>query len=324
MNEILNVKNLKVYYYTRKGVVKGLDDVSFSLREGETLGLVGESGCGKTTLGMGLLRMPNPPGRIVSGEINIDGEDIVPLKESVLRKRVRWEKISMVFQGAMNSLTPVYTIKKQMMETLQTHREMEEEKALAIIKKYLNQVGLSEDILKRYPHELSGGMKQRVVIATALFLEPKVIIADEPTTALDVVVQAQIINLLKRLKKDLNLSFIFITHDLATVAEVADRIMVMYSGKIAEIGENHHIYGPQGPAHPYTKGLLGATPRLHKKVEELAFIPGVPPDLLNPPSGCRFHERCPVAFDRCKVEEPPLKEIEPGHFAACWRCFDER
>ncbi|MDY6894961.1 MAG: ABC transporter ATP-binding protein [Thermotogota bacterium] len=323
MNDILNVKNLKVYYYTRKGVVKGLDDVSFSLREGETLGLVGESGCGKTTLGMGLLRMPSPPGKIVSGEINIDGENIVPLKESVLRKKVRWEKISMVFQGAMNSLTPVYTIKKQMMETLQNHREMEEKKALAIIKKYLNQVGLSEDILKRYPHELSGGMKQRVVIATALFLEPKVIITDEPTTALDVVVQAQIINLLKRLKKELNLSFIFITHDLATEAEVADRIMVMYAGKIAEIGENHHIYGPQGPAHPYTKGLLGATPRLHKKVEELAFIPGVPPDLLNPPSGCRFHERCPVAFDRCTVEEPPLKEIEPGHFAACWRCFDE-
>lgn len=323
MNDILNVKNLKVYYYTRKGVVKGLDDVSFSLREGETLGLVGESGCGKTTLGMGLLRMPNPPGKIVNGEINIDGENIVPLRESVLRKRVRWEKISMVFQGAMNSLTPVYTIKKQMMETLQTHREMEEEKAFAIIKKYLNQVGLSEDVLKRYPHELSGGMKQRVVIATALFLEPKVVIADEPTTALDVVVQAQIINLLKNLKKELNLSFIFITHDLATVAEVADRIMVMYAGKIAEIGGNYHIYGPQGPAHPYTKGLLGATPRLHKKVEELAFIHGVPPDLLNPPNGCRFHERCPVAFDRCKVEEPPLKEIEPGHFAACWRCFDE-
>jgi len=323
MNDILNVKNLKVYYYTRKGVVKGLDDVSFSLREGETLGLVGESGCGKTTLGMGLLRMPNPPGKIVNGEINIDGENIVPLKESVLRKRVRWEKISMVFQGAMNSLTPVYTIKKQMMETLQNHREMEEEKAFAIIKKYLNHVGLSEDVLKRYPHELSGGMKQRVVIAQALFLEPKVVIADEPTTALDVVVQAQIINLLKSLKKDLNLSFIFITHDLATVAEVADRIMVMYAGKIAEIGENYHIYGPQGPAHPYTKGLMGATPRLHKKVEELAFIRGVPPDLLNPPHGCRFHERCPVAFDRCKVEEPPLKEIEPGHFAACWRCFDE-
>ncbi|HPZ29743.1 MAG TPA: ABC transporter ATP-binding protein [Defluviitoga tunisiensis] len=323
MSEVLTVNNLKLYYFTRKGVVKALDDVSFSLKEGETLGLVGESGCGKTTLGMGLLRMPNPPGKIVDGEIIIDNENIIPLKENELRKRIRWNKISMIFQGAMNSLTPVYNIKKQMLETLLNHREMEEEQALEIIKKYINYVGLSEDVLKRYPHELSGGMKQRVVIATALFLEPKIVIADEPTTALDVVVQAQIINLLKKLKHDLNLSFIFITHDLATEAEVADRIMVMYAGKIAEIGTNNQIYGKQGPSHPYTKGLLGATPKLREKVEELAFIPGTPPDLLNPPTGCRFHERCPVAFDKCILNEPPLKEIEPEHFVACWRCYDE-
>ena len=323
MSEVLTVNNLKLYYFTRKGVVKALDDVSFSLKEGETLGLVGESGCGKTTLGMGLLRMPNPPGKIVDGEIIIDNENIIPLKENELRKRIRWNKISMIFQGAMNSLTPVYNIKKQMLETLLNHREMEEEQALEIIKKYINYVGLSEDVLKRYPHELSGGMKQRVVIATALFLEPKIVIADEPTTALDVVVQAQIINLLKKLKHDLNLSFIFITHDLATEAEVADRIMVMYAGKIAEIGTNDQIYGKQGPSHPYTKGLLGATPKLREKVEELAFIPGTPPDLLNPPTGCRFHERCPVAFDKCILNEPPLKEIEPEHFVACWRCYDE-
>ncbi len=323
MSEVLTVNNLKLYYFTRKGVVKALDDVSFSLKEGETLGLVGESGCGKTTLGMGLLRMPNPPGKIVDGEIIIDNENIIPLKENELRKRIRWNKISMIFQGAMNSLTPVYSIKKQMLETLLNHREMEEEQALEIIKKYINYVGLSEDVLKRYPHELSGGMKQRVVIATALFLEPKIVIADEPTTALDVVVQAQIINLLKKLKHDLNLSFIFITHDLATEAEVADRIMVMYAGKIAEIGTNNQIYGKQGPSHPYTKGLLGATPKLREKVEELAFIPGTPPDLLNPPTGCRFHERCPVAFDKCILNEPPLKEIEPEHFVACWRCYDE-
>ena len=323
MNDVLTVNNLKVYYFTRKGVVKGLDDVSFSLRNGETLGLVGESGCGKSTLGMGLLRMPNPPGKIVGGEIIIDNENIVPLKESEVRKRIRWNKISMVFQGAMNSLTPVYTIKKQMIETLQNHKEMEEEEAIKIIKKYLNHVGLSEDVLRRYPHELSGGMKQRVVIAMALFLEPKIIIADEPTTALDVVVQAQIINLLKILKKELNLSFIFITHDLATEAEVSDRIMVMYAGKTAEIGTNYQIYGPQGPAHPYTKGLLSSTPRLHQKVEELDFIPGVPPDLLKPPTGCRFHLRCPVAFDKCKMKEPPLKEIEPEHFVACWRCYED-
>jgi peptide/nickel transport system ATP-binding protein len=323
MSEVLTVNNLKLYYFTRKGVVKALDDVSFSLKEGETLGLVGESGCGKTTLGMGLLRMPSPPGKIVDGEIIIDNENIIHLKENELRKRIRWNKISMIFQGAMNSLTPVYNIKKQMLETLLNHREMEEEQALKIIKKYINYVGLSEDVLKRYPHELSGGMKQRVVIATALFLEPKIVIADEPTTALDVVVQAQIINLLKKLKHDLNLSFIFITHDLATEAEVADRIMVMYAGKIAEIGTNDQIYGKQGPSHPYTKGLLGATPKLREKVEELAFIPGTPPDLLNPPTGCRFHERCPVAFDKCILNEPPLKEIEPEHFVACWRCYDE-
>ncbi|CEP77572.1 ABC transporter ATP-binding protein [Defluviitoga tunisiensis] len=323
MSEVLTVNNLKLYYFTRKGVVKALDDVSFSLKEGETLGLVGESGCGKTTLGMGLLRMPSPPGKIVDGEIIIDNENIIHLKENELRKRIRWNKISMIFQGAMNSLTPVYNIKKQMLETLLNHREMEEEQTLEIIKKYINYVGLSEDVLKRYPHELSGGMKQRVVIATALFLEPKIVIADEPTTALDVVVQAQIINLLKKLKHDLNLSFIFITHDLATEAEVADRIMVMYAGKIAEIGTNDQIYGKQGPSHPYTKGLLGATPKLREKVEELAFIPGTPPDLLNPPTGCRFHERCPVAFDKCILNEPPLKEIEPEHFVACWRCYDE-
>lgn len=323
MSEVLTVNNLKLYYFTRKGVVKALDDVSFSLKEGETLGLVGESGCGKTTLGMGLLRMPSPPGKIVDGEIIIDNENIIHLKENELRKRIRWNKISMIFQGAMNSLTPVYNIKKQMLETLLNHREMEEEQALEIIKKYINYVGLSEDVLKRYPHELSGGMKQRVVIANALFLEPKIVIADEPTTALDVVVQAQIINLLKKLKHDLNLSFIFITHDLATEAEVADRIMVMYAGKIAEIGTNDQIYGKQGPSHPYTKGLLGATPKLREKVEELAFIPGTPPDLLNPPTGCRFHERCPVAFDKCILNEPPLKEIEPEHFVACWRCYDE-
>ncbi len=226
----------------------------------------------------------------------------------------------MVFQGAMNTLTPVYTIGKQMMETLQEHREMERDEARKRIEKYLNLVGLSSDIVKRYPHELSGGMKQRIAIATALFLEPKVIICDEPTTALDVIVQAQIINLLKDLKEKLDLSFIFITHDLATEAEVSDRIAVMYAGKIVEIGTNQQIYGEQGPCHPYTRNLLAATPRLHAKVSELSFIPGAPPDLLEPPSGCRFHPRCALAMDKCREEEPPLIEIEEEHMVACWRC----
>lgn len=321
MDKILDVRNLKLYYFTSKGPVHGVDNISFHVNKGETLGIVGESGCGKTTVGTALLNMPTPPGEIIDGKILIDGKDILGLKESRLRKNLRWEKISMVFQGAMNCLTPVYTIEKQMMETLKIHRELDDVQSKERIKKYINLVGLSDDVLKRYPHELSGGMKQRIVIAMALFLEPKVVVCDEPTTALDVVVQAQIINLLKKLKAKLNLSFIFITHDLATEAEVSDRIMVMYAGKIAEIGNNEQIYGSQGLLHPYTKNLLAATPRLYQEVDKLDFIPGTPPDLLNPPSGCRFHLRCPVVMDKCREEVPPLKEIEPEHQVACWRCY---
>ena len=322
MERVLDVKNLKVYYYTSKGPVRAVDDISFYLNKGETLGVVGESGCGKTTLGTALLNMPTPPGKIVGGQILINGTDIVTLNENQLRKNVRWETIAMVFQGAMNSLTPAYTIEKQMLETLRYHRELDDQEARERIKKYVNLVGLSDDVLKRYPHELSGGMKQRIVIAMALFLEPEIVICDEPTTALDVVVQAQIINLLKELRSRLQVSFIFITHDLATEAEVADRIMVMYAGKIAEIGTNDQIYGEQGPMHPYTSNLLAATPRLHKKVEKLNFIPGSPPDLLNPPAGCRFHLRCPVVMEKCRTEEPPLKEVEKDHYVACWRCYE--
>lgn len=320
MKNVLEVKNLKLYYYTSKGVVKAVDDITFNLREGETLGLVGESGCGKTTTGTALLNMPTPPGRIAGGQILIDGHDIVPLNENEVRKNVRWEKVSMVFQGAMNCLTPVYTIGKQMMETLQEHKQMDKAEAMKRIEKYINYVGLSTDVLKRYPHELSGGMKQRIVIATGLFLEPRVVVCDEPTTALDVVVQAQIINLLKELKEKLKLSFIFITHDLATEAEVSDRIIVMYAGKIAEIGTNQQVYGEDNNrSHPYTQRLLKATPRLHEDIDELSFIPGTPPDLLDPPTGCRFHLRCPEAIEKCKFEEPPLKEIEKDHHVACWR-----
>jgi peptide/nickel transport system ATP-binding protein len=196
---------------------------------------------------------------------------------------------------------------------------MEKKDARERIKKYVNLVGLSEDVINRYPHELSGGMKQRVVIATALFLEPEVVICDEPTTALDTVVQAQIINLMKKLKKKLGLSMIFITHDLATEAEVADRVLIMYGGKLMETGTNADIYGKQGLSHPYTEKLLGAIPRLHEKVRKLAFIPGSPVDLVNPPAGCRFHPRCPYAFDKCKKEAPPLIELNDEHWGACWR-----
>jgi len=321
MENILEVKNLRLYYHTSIGVVKALDDVSFSLKKGETLGLVGESGCGKTTTGLALLRMPAPPGRIEEGsKIVIDGIDIMALNEKEIRKDIRWEEISMVFQGAMNCLTPVYTIGKQMLETLQEHRDMDKKQAEELIKEYLGLVGLPPEVALRYPHELSGGMKQRVVVATALFLKPKLVILDEPTTALDVIVQAQIVNLLKKLKKTFDLSFIFITHDLALEAEICDRICVMYAGKIAELGTNQQIYGKQGPSHPYTEKLLAATPLLKKKVDTLSFIPGAPPDLIHPPKGCRFHPRCHVAMDKCREEEPALLEIEPGHMVACWRC----
>jgi len=320
---VLEIRDLELHYFTRKGVVRAVDKISFDLRQSETLGVVGESGCGKTTMGTALLNMPTPPGRIVGGQILLDGHDVLKLSETEVRRRVRWETISMVFQGAMNCLTPVYTIKKQMKETLRQHREMSKQEMDARMKKYLNLVGLSDDVLRRYPHELSGGMKQRVVIAMALFLEPKVVICDEPTTALDVVVQAQVINLLKDLKDELQVSFIFITHDLSIEAEVSDRIMIMYAGRIAEIGTNEQIYGPQGPAHPYTQRLLAATPRLHEEVAELAFIPGTPPDLVAPPTGCRFHPRCHVVMERCSRDDVGLREIEPDHMVACWRCFND-
>ncbi len=316
---LLAINNLSIHFFTRKGIVHAVDEVSFALQKGETLGLVGESGCGKTTTVMGLMNMVPPPGKIIAGKILVEGQDLVPLSEKEMRAQIRWVKIAMVFQGAMNCLTPVYTIGRQMLETLQTHQQMDKANARQRISAYLNLVGLPEDVISRYPHELSGGMKQRVVIATALFLEPQIVICDEPTTALDVVVQAQILNLLKRLKQQLGIAMIFITHDLATEAEIADRLAVMYAGKIVEIGTNDHIYGAQGPAHPYTRKLLHATPRLYEKVAELSFIPGAPPDLINPPPGCRFHPRCPEVMEQCRTEIPPLIEIETDHWSACWR-----
>ncbi|NJE42976.1 ABC transporter ATP-binding protein [Thermococcus sp. GR6] len=313
---VLEVKDLKMYYFTSKGVVKAVDNITFNLKKGEVLGLAGESGCGKSSLGFTLMGMPTSPGKIVSGSIKIDGREIVGLPEDVLRKEIRWQKISMIFQGAMNALNPVYTVGYQMTEPLILHKGMDKDDALDRAQKYLELVGLPPDIVYRYPHELSGGMKQRVIIATALLLEPDVVIADEPTTALDVVVQAQIINLMKKLKKELGLSMIFITHDLSILAEISDRVAIMYAGKIIEIGDSEKIY--YEPAHPYTQKLLAAIPRLHEDIERLEFIPGQPPNLITPPKGCRFHPRCPYAMQVCKEQEPELKEIDKDHYAACW------
>jgi peptide/nickel transport system ATP-binding protein len=323
---ILVVRDLTLHYFTSAGVVHALDGVSFALAAGETLGLVGESGCGKSTCAAALLNMPAPPGRIVGGSIQMEGAEIVSMSERELRRRVRWSRISMVFQGAMNSLTPVYTIRALMRETLREHAggaRFESAAAEQLMRHYIGLVGLPAHVLDRYPHELSGGMKQRVVIAIALFLEPGIVIMDEPTTALDVVVQAQILNLIKDLRQRLNISCIFITHDLATIAEVADRIMVMYAGKVVETGTNEQIFGERGPLHPYTQKLLDATPRLHTPVSELAFIPGAPPDLIDPPRGCRFYARCSYGKDTCRKQEPPIAEVEAGHQAACWKAMKD-
>jgi peptide/nickel transport system ATP-binding protein len=342
---ILRVRDLKLHYFTSRGAVRALDGLSFDLYPGETLGLVGESGCGKTTTGVALLNMPSPPGRIVEGSILIDGMEIVGMPDKSLRRELRWSKISMVFQGAMNCLTPVYTIRELMVETYREHQPsgrpggspggkpgasagpLDDAGLEALMMRYLRLVGLPESTLSRYPHELSGGMKQRVVIAMALFLEPEVVVMDEPTTALDVIVQAQILNLIKELKRDLGLSYIFITHDLATEAEIADRIMVMYAGRMAELGSSEDIFGAKGlaspAAHPYTQKLLASTPRLRRRVNELAFIPGSPPDLLDPPPGCRFAPRCSFAKSRCVAVEPPVAELGPGHFAACWKAMED-
>jgi len=312
---LLEARNLKTYFYTAKGIVKAVDNVSFELYKGEALGIAGESGCGKSTLAYSLMRLVPPPGKLVSGEIIFQGRDITKLSEEEFRKEVRWKGISMVFQGAMNALNPVYNIGDQLAEVLMLHQNYTKKEALETAKKLLEMVGIDPSRIKSYPHELSGGMKQRVVIAMALALMPPLVIADEPTTALDVVVQAQVMNLLKRLRQELGLSVILISHDLSLIAEIADKIAIMYGGKIVEYGSSEQIYN--NPQHPYTKSLLNSIPRLHGEIRDLTWIPGVPPDLINPPPGCRFEPRCPFAHDRCK-EEPPVVEVEPGHKVACW------
>ena len=313
---LLEVKNLKTYFYTTKGVVKAVDGVSFKLNKGEVLGIAGESGCGKSTTAYSLIRLVPPPGKIVDGQLIFEGRDILKLSEEDFRKQIRWKKISMVFQGAMNALNPVYTIGDQIAEVLMLHKHMSKEEAMKEVYKLLEMVGIDPKRAKSYPHELSGGMKQRVVIAMALALRPPLVIADEPTTALDVVVQAQIMNLLKKLQREHQMSIILITHDLSLIAEMAEKVAIMYAGKIVEYGTAEQVF--LNPQHPYTRGLLASIPRLTGDIHKLEFIPGVPPDLSNPPPGCRFAPRCKFKFEPCDKEEPPVMEIEPGHYVSCW------
>jgi len=314
MATALRVENLKVYYFTTRGVVKAVDGVSFVVDEGDVLGVAGESGSGKSTLGYAILGLVPPPGRIVGGRVILDDIELTALSEDELRK-IRWSKVSMVFQGALNILNPVMRIGDQMAEILIHHKGISKEEALKVVREHLRMVGLPLDVVKRYPHELSGGMKQRVVIAMALLLKPRLVIADEPTTALDVVIQAQIMNLLKQLKEEEKLSMMFITHDLSLIAEIANKIAIMYAGKIVELGSSEDVYAK--PLHPYTQSLLNSIPSI-KQRKRLSWIPGAPPDLRDPPPGCRFHPRCPFAMDVCRREEPPFIEIEKGHYTSCW------
>ncbi len=306
-NVVLDAKNIRTYYYTRRGAVKAVDDVSFQLKRGETLGIVGESGCGKSTLGFTLMRLIPSPGRIVSGEVYLDSEEIFGIGEEAFR-RVRWKKISMIFQAAMNALNPVIPVGDQVAEAIMLHEKVPQEEAMEMVKELFYSVGLEPTVIERYPHQLSGGMKQRVVIAMAIALRPTVMIADEPTTALDVTIQAQIMELLKALQRRYGMSMIYITHDLALEAEVAHRVMVMYAGQIMELGDVENIF--YEPIHPYTKGLIAAVPTVSKAKEKKLFaIPGQPPDLVNPPKGCPFAPRCPYAKDVCWNVRPKIEKI---------------
>ena len=310
---LLSINGLFSRYSSSKGPVYAVDDVDFELDSGESIGIAGESACGKSTLGLSLIRMLS--GGNSFGKITFDGHSILDLPESEFDDKLRWKKISMIFQGAMNSLDPVFTIQQQFVEILKQHSF--DGNYDNLILDSINSVNLDKNILKKYPHELSGGMKQRVIIAMALILKPKFVIADEPTTALDVLIQAQIINLLKKLKKD-GMSFMLITHDLAVLSEIADKIGIMYGGQMVEFGSSQEIY--KNPKHPYTQGLLESIPTLKGGIPK--YIPGTPPSLLNAPTECRFIDRCPLAIEKCK-KLPPKFKTNTG-YVRCWLYEDEK
>jgi len=314
--ELLNVENLKMYYKTIRGDVKAVDDVSFKLNAKDALGIAGESGCGKTSVALAILRLLPTNGRIVGGDITLAGESIIKMSERELRQKIRWKRISMIFQGAMNALHPTYTVGHQIAEAILTHEDVNKKEALERAEKLMELVGMEADRVKRYPHELSGGMKQRSVTAMALACNPDLIIADEPTTALDVIVAAQVLNAMKDLRSRLNLSMIVISHDLSMIAELCNKIAIMYAGKIVEFGDIASIY--KEAVHPYTDKLIAAFPSVLGPKTELSSIHGFPPDLLTPPSGCRFHPRCQKAKQICKTSEPKLDETSrQGHYVAC-------
>lgn len=314
---LLDVRELKMYYAIASGQVKAVDDVSFGLEKGSSLGVVGESGCGKSSLALAILRILPLNANIVSGQILLDGQDLVKLPEGVLRKNVRWRQISMVFQGAMSALNPIIKVGDQITEAITIHEDVGKDDAMDRAKRLLSLVGMDPSRANSYPFELSGGMRQRAMIAMALALNPKILIADEPTTALDVIVQAQTLKLIKGLQEKLGLSLMLISHDVAAVAEMCDKVAVMYAGKIVEYGSAFNVY--KRAAHPYTVGLMNAVPNVKSKKRKLLGIAGTPPNLLQPPAGCRYHPRCPHVMEVCKERIPKLEGVEEDHRVACFK-----
>ena len=319
---VLEVRDLRTYFHTEEGVARAVDGVSFAVGRGQTLGLVGESGCGKSVSAFSIMRLvPNPPGRIEGGQILLKGRDLLALEEEEMR-RVRGDDIAMIFQEPMTSLNPVLTCGFQIAEAVVLHQQvpMQEARTRAIEMLQLVGIPAPEQRIDEYPHQLSGGMRQRVMIAMALSCNPDVLIADEPTTALDVTIQAQILALLESLQESLQMAIVMITHDLGVIAETADQVAVMYAGQIVEYAETQALF--TRPQHPYTRGLLRSIPLLDAEQERLDIIPGVVPDARVFPPGCRFAPRCPLADDHCRAEAPPLEEVEAGHWAGCWKAGD--
>ncbi len=310
---LIRIEDLKVQYLSPRGPVRAVDGVTFDIRPGEVMGLAGESGCGKSTVAQAILRILQPPAVITNGRVLFDGNDILDMSDDQLNE-FRWRDVSMVFQSAMNSLNPVMTIGDQITDAIQAHQRMPGRKALERAEELLRIVGIEAARIDSYPHQLSGGMRQRAVIAIALALNPPLMIMDEPTTALDVVVQKEIMSTISRLKQELGFSILFITHDLSLLVEISDRIAIMYAGQIVELANARELF--EQPLHPYTNGLMSSFPPLTGDRVKLSGIPGSPPDLVHPPAGCRFAARCPRRFEPCG-SEPLFAEAKPGHRVAC-------
>jgi peptide/nickel transport system ATP-binding protein len=312
---VLEVTDLRMHYSTSTGSVRAVDGLSFSVKRGQVMGIVGESGCGKSSLALTIMRLLPPNGRIIEGKVLVHGVDVVSMRDSEVRRKIRWTEVAMIPQGAMNALNPIFKVGDQITEVILTHSGTSKAQARKKTEDLLVLVGIDPSRADHYPHEFSGGMKQRAMIAMSLALDPPLLIADEPTTALDVIVQAGIVRLLLDVRMKTGTAIILISHDLALVAQMSERVAIMYAGKFVELGSSVDVY--KTPLHPYTLGLVGAFADIRKPKERLVSIRGSPPDLLAPPSGCRFRTRCAYAQELCVSREPPLEEALPGHLVAC-------